>query len=88
MSVSVYDGHPSGMATLVPTAASEKNKKRISRWNLTPNSGAGGYWVACNYSNTLLMVAKRVPSSASVCEVGETLLANGRSIAIDFVRCH
>lgn len=86
-SISVYDGHPSGMATLVPNAASEKNKKRISRWNLTPNTGAG-YWVACNYSNTLLMVAKRVPSSASTCEVSETLLPNGRSIAIDSVRCY
>lgn len=86
-SISVYDGHPSGMATLVPNAASEKNKKRISRWHLTPNSGAG-YWVACNYANTLLMVTRRVPSSASVCEVSETLLPDGRSIAIDSVRCH
>lgn len=87
VSVSVYDGHPSGMATLVPTTSSEKNRKRISRWHLAPNSEAG-YWVACNYSNTLLMIAKRVPSSAGVCEVSETLLPTGRPLAIDSVRCH
>ncbi|PTT87821.1 hypothetical protein DBR42_10890 [Pelomonas sp. HMWF004] len=86
-SISIYDGHPSGMATLVPNATNVKNKKRISRWELAPTSGAG-YWFSCNYSNTQLMVARRVPNTARVCEVGETLLANGRSISVDFLRCH
>lgn len=85
-SISIYDGHPSGMATLVPNTAETKNKKRTSRWNLVPNSESG-YWLSCNYSNTLLMVARRIPLSASVCEVGETLLPNGRSLSVDFVRC-
>lgn len=86
VSISVYDGHPSGMAVLVPDAVSTKNRKRVSLWKLS-SAPQEGYWISCNYSNTQLMLARRVPGSAETCEVGETLSSNGRLLSIDVVRC-
>ncbi len=84
--VTMYLGHPDQMASLVPDKTSVKNRKQLATWHLS-----GGktevYWLACNYSNTRLMLAQKLPASVTSCEVRQTLLPNGKAMSVDAIQC-
>ena len=61
--ITMYDGEPKQMASLVPDLAS----KLKAGWTLAP---AGlTYWLECHYTQTTIVLAKPVPSGAKACEV-------------------
>jgi hypothetical protein len=64
--ISVYDGHPSRMASMIPDVDQEvKSKKRwISLWKLMPVSKDGS-WIKCSYGGTRLGLCMPLPQKAT-----------------------
>src|SRR5579862_8588154 len=58
--VTLYDGEPKGMASLVPDTGSRLK----SGWTLAP---AGAYWLECHYTQTTIVLSRQVPAGAKLC---------------------
>ncbi|WP_189044122.1 STY0301 family protein [Aliidongia dinghuensis] len=69
--VSLFEGLPSEQATLVPDSSRKQGKRiitsRITSWNL-PTSREG-YWLACLYGGTGMVVARKLPDGVKSCRV-------------------
>ena len=68
--ISIYDGHPKGLASLVPdknVGASKSERTGVAEWRFP--GGAHDVWLGCNYSGTRSSVAIRVPDGMQRCSV-------------------
>lgn len=65
--VTVFDGPPEELASLVPDSDSEDDKTTTEFWTLATNPR--GYWITCHYSSTAVTLTQRLPDSATGCEV-------------------
>ncbi len=85
--VTVYDGHPSERASLVPDKEENRGGGRIAAiWTLGPSKY--GYWLECAYRRTNVVIFRRPAQQVSKCEVVTDTrhLVNGRAEIVD-VRC-
>ena len=64
--LTVFDGPPEELASLVPDGDSEDDKTTTEFWTLAANPR--GYWITC-YSSTTVTLTRRLPDSATRCEV-------------------
>lgn len=62
LSISVYDGPPSEMADLVPDDPNAK----VQRWTL-PKARTRDTYIVCNYMDTRIRLARKVPAEATSC---------------------
>lgn len=85
-SIAVFAGHPRDMASLVPDRTRADKHRRTSVWTLRPDKGEG-YWVACRYTNSLLLLTRALPKDARKCELTERLLPSGATLAIEAFAC-
>ena len=65
--LTVFDGPPEELASLVPDGDSEDDKTTTEFWTLAANPR--GYWITCHYSSTTVTLTQRLPDSATRCEV-------------------
>ena len=65
--VTLYDGPPKDMASLVPDETHLRGKL-LASWDLTPNPGRQ-YWLACGYSGTRVTLARPLPTELRTCTV-------------------
>jgi len=65
--LTVFDGPPEELASLVPDGDSETDKTATEFWTLAANPR--GYWITCRYSSTTVTLTRRLPDSATRCEV-------------------
>jgi hypothetical protein len=66
--ISFYDGPIEEGASLVPDRNSKAQKTSTSLWQLDTKS-ARGYWLACRYSGTSLLLGRALPKGLSQCAV-------------------
>ena len=64
VSIRISDGNPSEIAWLIPTTTSNPS---VLHW-LLPKSDRG-YWVACGYGSTSLILFRPIPRVSSKCTV-------------------
>ena len=63
--MALYSGHPRERASLVPDAdKSMKGIGRLASWKFQ-----GEHWVGCNYANSLNMLIRPLPGTATACEM-------------------
>ncbi len=60
-SIKVYDGHPNEGAELVPD---NPESLKESHWT---NQTEEGFWIACTYTKTTLMMIREIPKSTKKC---------------------
>jgi hypothetical protein len=76
--VSLYDGEPKELASLVP----DLNDKKNAVWTLTSNQR--GYYLACAYEGSSVQLYRRVPEGTKACRVsfeeGISQVGGGASI--------
>jgi len=65
--LTVFDGPPEELASLVPDGDSETDKTATEYWTLAANPR--GYWITCRYASTTVTLTRRLPNSATRCEV-------------------
>jgi hypothetical protein len=65
--LTVFDGPPEELAALVPDGGDEDDKTTTEFWTLAANPR--GYWITCHYSSTTVTLTRRLPDSATRCEV-------------------
>jgi len=65
--VTIFDGPPSGQASLVPDNEKTSGDNLIQVWQL-PKSDRG-YWLQCNYANTTAQISRQLPASVTRCDV-------------------
>jgi hypothetical protein len=65
--VNFFDGPPAERASLVydETAATAKEWTGIWRFEANPR----GFWIACSYSGTSMVISRRLPAAVKVCRV-------------------
>jgi hypothetical protein len=68
MSISFFDGHPQEKASLVPDSEIKRKGKLISTWQFS-RENPRGYWIACVYNRTNVMLTRRLVPTTSKCEV-------------------
>jgi hypothetical protein len=66
-SVTIFDGPPQELASLVPDQTHVKGRV-LASWQLTPNAGRQ-YWLACGYSGTRITLARALPGEIRSCSV-------------------
>jgi hypothetical protein len=64
-SVTLYDGPVAEGASLVPDEESERGSERTAVWKIAAENERG-YWVACGYASTSVLLARKLPT-ASTC---------------------
>ena len=57
--VSVFDGHPSEKADLVPQGMIEAGGRRVATWTLGEN-GTRHYWMSCTYNRTDIVLSRAI----------------------------
>lgn len=62
--VAFYSGHPREMASLVPDRQTESS----SAWEF-PGKASQNFWLACEYTNTEMMLVRQLSSGFAECEV-------------------
>lgn len=65
--LTLFDGPPEELASLVPDGDSETDKTTTEFWTLAANPR--GYWITCHYSSTTVTLTQRLPDTAARCEV-------------------
>jgi len=79
--VTVFDGPPEELASLVPDGDSEDDKTTTEFWTLAANPR--GYWITCHYSSTTVILTQRLPETATRCDVvreKETSFIGGQKV--------
>jgi len=67
--VTLFDGDPSGQASLVPTrdeALAHSGADRVATWDLT---GGGATWLACAYQDTGITLVRELPTGYTQCRL-------------------
>lgn len=81
--VAVYTQHPSDGGNLVPDHIDKTDDTATTTWRLPPDSAP--YWMACVYTSSRVLLAKRIPAEARLCHLTEALRANKPSDVLSFV---
>lgn len=85
-SVSVYSGHPRGMASLIPDKSVVRHLRRVSTWNFIA-SEKEEHWMACSYINSLTLLTKALPKNYKKCELTTELLPTGAKLSVESFAC-
>jgi hypothetical protein len=85
-SAELLSGDPADNASQVPDDASKDAKIETIVWNLVPNPNEP-LWISCTYTNTRLVLVKRIPETAKQCVATYDLLPNGNRLRLAGVRC-
>lgn len=86
-SILLFDGHPSEMASLVPTKTAQSHAKITATWILPKPEAGRAYWLACAYRNSMTLLAKRLPDSVSRCRFTQKTLPSGALAGIESFVC-
>lgn len=65
--VTFFDGPPAELASLKYDDAASTEKEWTGIWHFEPNPR--GYWIACAYSGTSVVLSRRLPAEVGVCRV-------------------
>jgi len=68
MSITIFDGHPTDGAALVPDASTEEKGRMVYTWRLSA-SKTRRYWIACAYDRTNIMLIRPLDPDISICEI-------------------
>lgn len=64
-----FDGSPDQMASLVPARQGRHKSAPSDIWDFSSPAGSDGYWVACVYGESSVLLAKKLPADVTSCEV-------------------
>jgi len=67
INISFSEGDPSQRVILAPSREKQKKGAHVNIWNFSPSSS--GYWVSCIYSETSVILARKLPSNTKSCEI-------------------
>jgi hypothetical protein len=88
--VTLFDGPPAEMASLVPDEQQQKGNDLILTWKFDdPKQAARGIWMSCAYGRTTALLERRLAASTKSCTVSldkQTTGANGTP-AIKQIHC-
>ena len=62
-----FDGPPAELASLVYDEEAPTGKEWTGVWHFAANPR--GYWIACTYSGTSIVLSRRLPAEVKVCRV-------------------
>ncbi len=65
--VTFFDGPPKELASLVYDDSASAGKEWAGIWHFEPNPR--GFWIACSYSGTSVVLSRRRPAEVKVCRV-------------------
>jgi hypothetical protein len=65
--ITFFDGPPAELASLKYDDAASTEKEWTGIWHFEPNPR--GYWIACAYSGTSIVLSRRLPGEVKVCRV-------------------
>jgi hypothetical protein len=65
--VTFFDGPPDERVSLKYDREEKQKREWVAIWTLPPNNR--GYWVACGYDNTMIVLSRRLPSGVASCTV-------------------
>ena len=65
--VSLSEGNPSELATLVPTSDRKQGKVAVTTWAFIPSKE--GYWLSCLYAGTSMALTRQLPDGVKSCRV-------------------
>jgi hypothetical protein len=65
--VTFFDGPPAELASLVYDDEASAGKEWTGIWHFEPNPR--GFWIACSYSGTSVVLSRRLPAEVKVCRV-------------------
>jgi len=65
--VTFYDGPPEQKASLVNDLQSQNATQRTATWKFPSNPR--GYWLACSYDRTAILLTRKLPSNVGQCHV-------------------
>jgi hypothetical protein len=83
--VELYSGPPSDLATRIPETK-KIGAKEVSRWRFS-SERSEEFWIACTYSGTTAIVARKLDAGLKLCEASYDLLPSGRSQRLARVEC-
>ncbi len=66
--VNFYDGPPSELVRLTPSAEKTVGNRSSATWKLYKKRNSGqGFWIECTYTYTHVVLSKRMPDSIKEC---------------------
>jgi hypothetical protein len=65
--VTFFDGPPSDLASLKYDETAFADKEWTGIWHFGPNPR--GFWIACSFSGTSVVLSRRLPAEVKVCRV-------------------
>lgn len=80
------NGHPSGLATLVPDKTIERKGKSVSTW-LFPDNDSDGFWLSCTYHASSAIFTRRLPDGTKRCVVTSKLTKSGTFLQLEAIVC-
>jgi hypothetical protein len=84
--VGFYLNHPSEDGILVPDSTRKEGTEERVMWKFVRAAG-GEYWLGCFYVDTSIVLAKKLESTISQCDVTYQLLPTGKRLGIKGVIC-
>jgi hypothetical protein len=70
--VTIFNGPPKELASLVPDDEKKSKTEMIQTWELPKD--ARGYWLQCDYANTTAGIYRQLPATATRCRVTYDLI--------------
>jgi hypothetical protein len=86
-SIRLFDGHPREMASLKPDDETEAPNRLVGTWHLPKAESDRGYWVGCSYSNSMTLLAKRLPDTVSICRYTVKRHSSGKLADVESFIC-
>lgn len=83
LTVAVYTQHPSDAGSLVPDFSKKNAQTEVTIWRLPPDSAP--YWMACVYTNSRILLAKKISPEAKQCSLTEALRDQQPNGVVSFV---
>jgi hypothetical protein len=84
--VAILSGDPADNASFIPDDATKSAVVETVTWNLVRNPDEP-LWIACTYTNTRLILVKRIPEAAKQCVATYDLLPNGNRQRLASSQC-
>ena len=84
---SVYSGHPSERAALVPDQAKAANGQSQDQWSFAAGT-TETLWAACHYTGTSLFIARPLEPGIGSCTAKYKTLRSGARVGLTEIDCH